>query len=122
MQLLSEKICNSENSLRDDLTSQVNKSHSFMQETTESLNKSVQLLSEKISKSEDNLKNNLTSQIDKSNIAIGIKVSKLEKYIELLEDKLEQRQKTPVRSDLPSGQRSLVDSFNTVLRKPDGLG
>ena len=121
MQLLSEKICNSETSLKNDLTSQVDKSHSFMQETSESLNKSVQLLSEKISDSENSLKKNLTSQIDKSNIAIGMKVSKLEKYIELLESRLEKRQQTPVKGDPSSGQRSLENSFNAVQKSPVNL-
>ena len=92
-----------------------------MQETADSLNKSMQLLSEKICNSENSLKNDLTSQIDKSYNAIGIKISKLEKYIELLESRLEQRQQTPIMNDLSSGHRSLDDNFTMVQKSPVNL-
>ena len=102
MQIMSDKLCKSEENLRND--------------TDASIRQSMQTLSERICKSEENLKNELTSATNSSTKVLEVKFSKLLEYIETLERKIESQGRTPDTDKQPSGHGALDTSFTSVQK------
>ena len=103
----------SANSLKIDLTSQVNNA---IQKTTDSLNKSMQLLSENICDSKDSLKNELTSQV---NNVMQETTDSLNKSMQILSGKIHSSENS-LKNELTSQVNKSNDAMGLKISKLEG--